>query len=287
MKRKGFEVILMPHNANRIRNITLTSFKLSGILFSLLLAFSSLFFTNLGRIWVENLELQRLRNEKVELKERVKEFVSKTEELEKQMIRLEELEDSLKRLAGLPKDFKLMGKGGPEVALPPISAKSLDKTLDNLRKKASLQISRFYEIKKEIEKKGRYLSLIPCIWPVDGEISSFFGPRISPFTKRMAFHKGLDIVAPIGTPIKATASGKISYTGWKEYYGLNIIINHGNRYKTVYGHLSKIKVKKGGKVKRGDVIGLLGNTGRSTGPHLHYEFRVNNRCVDPLKWMSH
>ncbi len=122
------------------------------------------------------------------------------------------------------------------------------------------------------------------IWPVYGEISSPFGWRIHPITKRWSFHTGIDIAAPEGTPIFAADSGVVEYAGWKSGYGNFIIINHG-LYKTAYGHLSKIDVFVGQYVTRGELIGRVGNTGISTGPHLHFEVRYRNRYTNPVTYL--
>ncbi|MCK5695337.1 MAG: M23 family metallopeptidase, partial [Desulfobacula sp.] len=116
-------------------------------------------------------------------------------------------------------------------------------------------------------------------------ITSKFGYRTSPFTGRREFHSGLDISNKSGTKIIATANGRISYAARKMYIGNLVVIDHGHGRVTKFGHLKKILVKQGQRVKRGDVIALLGNTGRSTGPHVHYEVRINGTPVNPLKYI--
>lgn len=126
----------------------------------------------------------------------------------------------------------------------------------------------------------------PSVWPVKGPISSKFGPRISPFTGKMAFHSGLDISAPRGETVRAPAKGKVVVAAYDARMGNFIRINHRYEIETTYGHLSKILVRYGQEVKRGDVLGLVGSTGRfSTGPHLHYQIAVNDKVVDPLQYI--
>jgi len=143
----------------------------------------------------------------------------------------------------------------------------------------------FTNLIKELEQKRNLLASTPSIRPVGGWISSRFGYRKSPFTGRKEFHAGLDIATQSGTKLVATANGRISYAARKGYIGNLVIIDHGFGMVTKYGHLKKILVKRGQKVKRGDVIGLIGNTGRSTGPHVHYEVRINGTPVNPLKYI--
>lgn len=143
----------------------------------------------------------------------------------------------------------------------------------------------FEQLIAELEKKRNLLAATPSIKPVDGWITSRFGYRKSPFTGRREFHSGLDISNQSGKKVVATANGRITFAARKMYIGNLVIIDHGHGRVTKYGHLKKVLVKKGQTVKRGDVIGLLGNTGRSTGPHVHYEVRINGAPVNPLKYI--
>ncbi len=120
-------------------------------------------------------------------------------------------------------------------------------------------------------------------YPVRGRISSKMGFRIDPFTRQRAFHAGIDISNRIGTPVYAAQTGKVIFTGYKGNYGKTVILSHQQGYTTLYGHLDEILVKKGQTVRQGTKIGTLGNTGRSTGPHLHFEIRRYRRVIDPLK----
>ena len=135
------------------------------------------------------------------------------------------------------------------------------------------------------ERVERWAST-PSIWPVKGPITSKFGPRVSPFTGKKAFHSGLDIGSPRGREIRAPASGKVVVAAFDARMGKFIRIDHGFGMETTYGHLSKILVKYGKKVHRGDLIGLVGSTGKfSTGPHLHYQVAVNDKVVNPAQYI--
>lgn len=129
------------------------------------------------------------------------------------------------------------------------------------------------------------LASIPSIIPSQGFISSRFGYRTSPFTGSRQLHKGLDVAAPIGTKIISPADGKVVFAQRDGAYGLSVKIDHGNGIITRYAHMSKFNVKRGDRIKRGDLIGLVGNTGRSTGAHLHYEVIVNGVHTDPMAYI--
>ncbi len=143
----------------------------------------------------------------------------------------------------------------------------------------------FNALIEQLEQKKNMLASIPSIWPVKGCITSKFGYRTSPFTGKQTFHSGLDIANKIGTKVIATANGTVSYAARKMHFGNLVVIDHGYGKATKYGHLSKILVTKGQKVKRGDVIALLGNSGKSTGPHVHYEVVSNGIPLNPLKYI--
>jgi murein DD-endopeptidase MepM/ murein hydrolase activator NlpD len=125
----------------------------------------------------------------------------------------------------------------------------------------------------------------PQMWPVEGRVGSSFGQREDPFNGEGAFHSGIDIEAPNGTPVRATADGEVSGASMGAGYGREVVLNHGHDVMTVYGHLSAIAVLPGQHVTLGQVIGYVGQTGRATGPHLHYEVRVHNVPVNPHKYL--
>jgi murein DD-endopeptidase MepM/ murein hydrolase activator NlpD len=133
---------------------------------------------------------------------------------------------------------------------------------------------------------GNAAANIPSIWPVMGTLRSGVGMRGNPFGgSGTEYHKGQDIAAPIGTPVMATADGTIIIAGWQRGYGWVVYIDHGNGITTRYGHLSRIDVELGQTIRRGEQLGLVGSTGRSTGPHLHYEVRINGQPVSPLLYL--
>jgi murein DD-endopeptidase MepM/ murein hydrolase activator NlpD len=126
----------------------------------------------------------------------------------------------------------------------------------------------------------------PSLWPVIGALSSSFGGRSDPFSGEGAFHTGIDLQAPRGTPVHVTADGVVESAGWSGSYGKLVVVDHGNGLETYYAHLSQLMVVAGQELRRGQVLGLSGGTGRATGPHLHYEVRLGGTPVNPYKFMS-
>ncbi|MBP3418991.1 MAG: M23 family metallopeptidase [Marinifilaceae bacterium] len=166
---------------------------------------------------------------------------------------------------------------------------STNEKLDRLTKAAYIQSKSFDEIEVMVKNKIDMLASIPAILPVslkDKKVhkSSGFGYRIHPIYKTRKFHAGVDFSGPIGTPIYATGNGKVIKVGTDSGYGKHVIIDHGYSYKTHYAHMSAYTVKRGQKVKRGEIIGFLGNSGRSTGPHCHYEVLKNDIAVNPINY---
>ena len=164
---------------------------------------------------------------------------------------------------------------------------SISGQLNRLILLTAYQEKSFNDIEAMVKNKEKLLAAIPAIQPVSDKnltrIASGFGTRIDPVYKVPKFHAGLDFTAPIGTPIYATADGIVTDAGFNEGgYGNRVIINHGFGYETLYGHMYRIKTKVGQKIKRGEVIGYVGSTGKSTGPHCHYEVHRNGNPVDPV-----
>lgn len=144
------------------------------------------------------------------------------------------------------------------------------------------------EQRQEMIKMARgtdKLAVMPSIWPINGTVTSRFGWRNSPWGGGSEFHAGIDIANSIGTPVVAAADGKVVQSAWSAGYGNIVQIDHGNGMTTIYGHNSRNAVTAGQNVKKGQVISYVGSTGRSTGPHLHYEVRINDTAVDPSRFM--
>lgn len=143
--------------------------------------------------------------------------------------------------------------------------------------------SRLQTVRSDVDKRNQLAAATPSIWPTHGWLSSSMGNRADPFTGKRDFHPGLDISADKGAPIYSTADGKVTHAASAGNYGNLVIVDHGYGIETRYGHLSAFKVKVGQAVKRGDLLGLVGATGRATSSHLHYEVRANGRILNPLQ----
>lgn len=164
---------------------------------------------------------------------------------------------------------------------------SIVNTLDNLSSRLTAQKKSYDEVEELVRNKEQLLSHTPAIQPVSNKdlnrIASGFGYRIDPVYKTTKFHAGLDFSAPQGTPIYATADGVVITSGSTgNGYGNHVIINHGYGYETLYGHMVRVKMRSGQPVKRGEIIGWVGSTGKSTGPHCHYEVHKNGEKIDPI-----
>ena len=193
--------------------------------------------------------------------------------------RVEAVEDTSRKLAEksgvVDQEPVLPGTGGPALALDPNSLAALEKKMNQLER----NINAYETILRE---RG----YTPSIWPVVGKLESGFGGRRNPFGGRgYEFHTGQDIDAQTGDPVVAGAKGTVSFAGVQNGYGNLVVIDHGGGLTTRYGHLSHIDVAQGQGVERGQFIGKVGSTGRSTGPHLHYEIRINDEPVDPLQYL--
>jgi murein DD-endopeptidase MepM/ murein hydrolase activator NlpD len=187
----------------------------------------------------------------------------------------------------LPAFVKSRAMGGPtattalSMVTPGLS--SPENTFGLLKDLLSGLESRLQSVRGDVDKRNQLAAATPSIWPTHGWLSSSMGNRADPFTGEKDFHPGLDISADKGDPVYATADGKVVNAAMAGNYGNLVIIDHGYGLETRYGHLSAFKVKQGQTVKRGDLLGLVGATGRATSSHLHYEVRANGRILNPLQ----
>jgi hypothetical protein len=154
------------------------------------------------------------------------------------------------------------------------------------RRDIQTRVDSFRELSGRIEEERRQFRYIPRGWPVNGYLTSPFGSRIHPLTGAPEFHDGLDIAGPAGTPIRATADGVVQLAGWASGYGKVVVIDHLYGFTTRYGHNRQLLVKRGDRIKRGQIIALMGETGSATGPHCHYEVRQNSRPLNPRAYMG-
>ena len=229
----------------------------------------------------------------------IKTFADRLTQFTRQMSKLKFFNHKLRVMANLetasePEAFLGVGGpentgGGPGIKLSQTAGErrlsAMTRDLDKMAVEAELELQVQEELAKFLKEHRSVLASTPSIWPVRGWVSSGFGYRISPFTGKRQYHQGLDISNQPGTQIKAPADGVVTFAGVEGGYGKMLIVNHGHGMVTRYGHLRKFNTKVGQKVKRGQVIGFVGNSGRSSGPHLHYEVLRAGSAVNPRHYI--
>lgn len=217
-------------------------------------------------------ENDRLRRENEQQKQKLDQLENRIDAIETDARRLSES-------SGIPADEGASphGAGGPRLAAD-------EATLSAVEERAAQLEGQLRAYENAL--RGRELARIPSVWPVGGEVTDDYGVRRNPFGGASSeFHDGIDIANAWGTPVSATADGVVSFAGVKNGYGQIVVVDHGNGLSTAYGHLSRIEVEQGQTIKRGDELGRLGSTGRSTGPHLHYEVRLGETAISPVRYL--
>jgi len=229
----------------------------------------------------EHGRLGKLVRENATLKAQVATYAAAMDTFRHFLARAEQMDNKLRasiNMPLIPGDVRLMGVGGSR---PPSSEPGVDAMLRRLR----FEQQSLAEIEGAVKAQEARLKNMPSIWPVQGWAASGFGYRRDPFTGARTMHPGLDIVAPTGTPVAATAAGHVMYAGWKSGWGRCVEIDHGGGIRTFYAHCRSLKVTSGDNVFRGDIIATVGNSGRSTGTHLHYGVLANGHWVNPDNYM--
>jgi hypothetical protein len=231
------------------------------------------------------------------LKGKVQYFIKEMACIKKKVKNVEVIDQQLRELLYLNPDKLVLQSqcsGGPSVSDMMHVAKVLKENHDPITRQFKRDIDRideairkreesFDEIDSFLKRQREIWQVTPSIWPTSGRISSKYGYRN--LGENREFHHGVDIQNERGTPVTATADGKVTLAQRSGGYGLLIVIDHGNGFQTRYGHLHKMLVKKGDEVKKGEIIGRMGATGKTTGTHLHYEVRMLSKSIDPLKYM--
>jgi murein DD-endopeptidase MepM/ murein hydrolase activator NlpD len=292
--------MFIPDRARTIRQFKFPKALIHFLFLFLLSApvFISLLFVDYYNLKKQVPEHMRLIEENMQQEAQLAALVDKIGQINSKLIELKEFDNRLKVMVNIEQgedNTQFLGIGGSDLTLAD-SEYSVEKahrklvrlmhqSLDNLDTEINIQTQEKTELYKFLEEKKSMFACTPSIWPVKGWVRSKFGYRISPFTNEKEFHEGLDIAARTGTLIVAPADGVVSAVGEIYGYGTILTISHGYNLRTRYAHLSKVLVKKGQSVKRGEKIALVGNTGRSTGPHLHYEVVLNGVPVDPLNYI--
>ncbi len=267
-----------------------------------------------SQVW----ELGVLREEMVTLREQTSSFSASLEDLKRRMLGMKEINTRLRIMLGIeeqrPTDM-MGGKGGAErpmdggqpiegamLTAPPADvpeqpqydvpsgegkplAQKVQQDIAWLQHHSTVEERILEELIEAAKDKSARWAATPSIWPVRGWVTSGFGARISPFTNQLAMHDGVDIGAAPNTPVQSPASGRVVSAGFDAKMGNVVLIDHGYGIETEYGHLGKLLVKQGQRVKRGDVVALVGSTGLSTGPHLHYMVKVKGQTVNPHNYI--
>ena len=300
MDKDYFNVLIFGHKTSRTRHLRIHKKTFRVGLYILTFGFlcSIFFLCDYIQVRKKTFELNQLRQQTQEQKSKIHLFASKIEDLEKQLSRLKDFDKRIRIIANLEKGGEtalFMGMGGPapsdvreklkaennEMGL----AQQMRSDIERLESEATSQEQSLSELERLLQSKKEMLAHTPSIWPVHGWVTAGFGFRTNPFTGLNQMHEGLDIANRIGTPVIAPADGIVSDTGKDSSNGNVVVISHGFGINSRFLHLSKILVRAGQRVKRGDKIAEVGTTGLSTGPHLHYEVRVNGIPVNPLRYI--
>jgi murein DD-endopeptidase MepM/ murein hydrolase activator NlpD len=295
MAKKFFSLIIVPHNRGKFKTITLSEKKVKIVILVLTLLFTALtvFLIDYFSMNVTRQKYRELFDENSRQKQAIAKYKISLNKLKADIDDFENYAKKINVMAGLksPEVLKEVGVGGgdrgsgQEMGSSNYSqdaglnrAQRISRQADGIDKNLGTLV-RFFE------EQNAKLASTPTIWPTTGWLTSAYGTRTDPFTGKKAFHYGIDIASSFGNPIVATADGFVSHIKREKIGGNTVIISHGGGFTTVYCHLSKFAVRAGQRVKRWDVIGYIGQTGKALGPHVHYEVRRNGKAVNPYKYI--
>lgn len=299
---RHYTVILADRANGLVRRFT---FSLRPLMITLAILASLPILMGLGAKWKARYDIEQLRQANSALQIENASYRSATGELTSQIQSLEGVIDDLgaranldpaaaRAMAKLPEAVRQRAAGGPASSAPLSSVSSVfstsitspEDTFGALRDLLQGLESRLNFVRRDVERREQLANATPSIWPTRGGLTGFFGGRSDPFTGEPGYHTGIDISAGKGQPVYATADGIVESAAYTGDYGNLVVLKHAFGLSTRYGHLSAYHVKPGGSVTRGDVIGYIGSTGRSTGAHLHYEILVNGQLMNPLTLLT-
>lgn len=282
-----YEKLITPF---RVKLLRIFSFIAVALVTSAIISYFAFQFVGSPTEKLLRAENERMRYRYQDLNQKVKSLQQQMEELEKRdnnvyrsIFEADPIPDSA-RAKALEKEQEIAKVEGME---DDELVQSIQSSLRNLTNRVATQKKSYEELTELVKNKEQLLAATPAIQPISNvdlnRIASGFGYRVDPIYKTIKMHAGLDFTAPQGTPIYATANGTVKLAGYSDGgYGNHVVINHGYGYETLYGHMVRIKVRGGQRVKRGDIIGYVGSTGKSTGPHCHYEVHKNGQKIDPV-----
>ncbi len=302
--KREYTLMLVPHHGQKIRRISIPIVAVkytASILCLLIISMVGVFINyrhtlNTAGMQIDELEVMRQKyNVQVT---QIEQLANTTTNLQADMERLNSLDAEIRRLvnneditstsrAGLVRSSaNYKGQGGPRIQS---DITTINNVANDLQATIKVREESLIELKQELLAKKARLESTPSIWPTSGDVTSRFGWRSSPWggsSERSDWHPGIDIASGNGTPIVATASGEVIQSEWYGGYGNMVQIDHGNGITTIYGHNSQNLVQAGQRVKKGETIAYMGSTGYSTGPHLHYEIRMNATVVNPENFLK-
>lgn len=296
-----FTLMIIPRRKSAVKKISLSRSLVRGLfigsVFAVLLTLYIVY--DYAGIKRDKVELARLRVQTREQSQQIKDFALKVDEFADRMEELKQFDKKIRILADYQtgRDKKLpLGIGGSSSENTRIKdllnqdqeklIAEMHKSVGKLNNDADIRAKSFAELMNFLREQKSVIASTPLIWPVRGWVTSEFGTRESPFSSGTEFHKGLDIATRMGKDVVATAEGFVTEAGYHTDDGNIIKIDHGHGFSTAYAHLSRIAVKQGIRVKRGDLIGYVGDSGRSTGSHLHYAVYINKIPVNPRKYLK-
>ena len=288
MNKRYSTIIFVPHARAKFRKLKVSHRTLLSVV-SLVTAslclstfFSVQYFTSLSQTH----ELSKLKRENHDLQNANEQFSRSVETLRTQLHTVEEKTRKLAIIAGVSTldESAQGGVGGIRQTEDPLTSRYRDE-VDQMNFRSRRIASDLSLLEQKFVQKSQMLASTPSIVPVRGILTDGFGGRSDPFTGEKGNHGAVDISSAAGQPVRAPADGIVVKADWANGYGNVVYVSHGYGLSTRYGHLAKFNARPGQKVKRGDVIGFVGSTGRSTGPHLHYEVRVNGNPVNPLEYI--
>lgn len=287
MEKRYSTIIFVPHARAKFRKLKVSHRLLFSIVSlvtsSLCLStfFSVQYFTSLSQTH----ELSKLRRENRELQTANEQFGKSVESLRNQLTTVEDRTRKLAIIAGITTLDESSQGGSGGLRSDDLSSNPYRDDIDKMSFRSHNLNKDLNVLEQKFVAQSRLLSSTPSIAPVRGVLTDGFGGRSDPFTGESGQHNAIDISSAVGQPVRSPADGIVVKAEWANGYGNVIFVSHGYGYSTRYGHLKNFAVRAGQRVKRGDVIGYVGSTGRSTGPHLHYEVRVNNNPVNPLEYI--
>jgi murein DD-endopeptidase MepM/ murein hydrolase activator NlpD len=294
MAKKFFSVIIIPHSKTNTRTLAFSKKAVKTLIVGAGLAVLVLgvFLADYFSMTFIRAKYRTLVRENSEQKERIAETENTVKRLEATVANYEDYARKLNILMGLKSADVIPGEpgigggdpgeGGEPQSVPASLSPS---AMQNLAVKAESLEKNLDSLVGMLESQAARLASTPTIWPTQGWVSSPFGYRIDPFTGRRTFHRGIDIATNFGNPIAAAADGSVTEAKFDKFFGRTVIISHGNGVVTQYCHLERYVVKPGQKLRRGDVLGYVGKTGKALGPHLHYEVRINDTAVNPYNYI--